>query len=62
MIQPLLAYIGPGAGVALLSSFLVILTTMVLVVSRSQLASAKQRLSDLDDDARRDYAMAAWIR
>ena len=30
-IQPLLAYIGPGAGVALLSSFLVILTTMVLV-------------------------------
>ena len=32
MIQPLLAYIGPGAGVALLSSFLVILTTMVLVV------------------------------
>ncbi len=32
MIQPLLAYIGPGAGVALLSSFLVLLTTMVLVV------------------------------
>jgi predicted AlkP superfamily phosphohydrolase/phosphomutase len=32
LIQPLLAYIGPGAGVALLSSFLVILTTMVLVV------------------------------
>ena len=32
MIQPLLAYIGPGAGVALLSSFLVVLTTMVLVV------------------------------
>ena len=32
MIQPLLVYIGPGAGVALLSSFLVILTTMVLVV------------------------------
>ena len=32
MIQPLLIYIGPGAGVALLSSFLVILTTMVLVV------------------------------
>ena len=32
MIQPLLAYIGPGAGVALLSSFLVILTTMVLVL------------------------------
>ena len=32
MIQPLLAYIGPGAGVALLSSFLVLLTTMVVVV------------------------------
>ena len=32
LIQPLLAYIGPGAGVALLSSFLVMLTTMVLVV------------------------------
>ena len=32
MIQPLLAYIGPGAGVALLSSFLVILTTMVMVL------------------------------
>jgi predicted AlkP superfamily phosphohydrolase/phosphomutase len=32
LIQPLLAYIGPGAGVALLSSFLVILTTMVLVL------------------------------
>jgi predicted AlkP superfamily phosphohydrolase/phosphomutase len=32
LIQPLLAYIGPGAGVALLSSFLVLLTTMVLVV------------------------------
>jgi predicted AlkP superfamily phosphohydrolase/phosphomutase len=32
LIQPLIAYIGPGAGVALLSSFLVILTTMVLVV------------------------------
>jgi len=32
LIQPLLAYIGPGAGVALLSSFLVVLTTMVLVV------------------------------
>src|SRR5687768_8899636 len=32
VIQPLLAYIGPGAGVALLSSFLVILTTMVLVL------------------------------
>jgi predicted AlkP superfamily phosphohydrolase/phosphomutase len=29
---PAQAYIGPGAGVALLSSFLVILTTMVLVV------------------------------
>ena len=32
LIQPLLAYIGPGAGFALLSSFLVVLTTMVLVV------------------------------
>jgi predicted AlkP superfamily phosphohydrolase/phosphomutase len=32
LIQTLLAYIGPGAGVALLSSFLVLLTTMVLVV------------------------------
>ena len=32
MIQPILAYIGPGAGVALLSSFLVLLTTMVVVV------------------------------
>ena len=32
MIQALLAYIGPGAGVALLSSFLVLLTTMVVVV------------------------------
>jgi predicted AlkP superfamily phosphohydrolase/phosphomutase len=32
LIQPLLAYIGPGAGVALLSSFLVLLTTMVVVV------------------------------
>jgi predicted AlkP superfamily phosphohydrolase/phosphomutase len=32
LIQALLAYIGPGAGVALLSSFLVILTTMVLVL------------------------------
>ena len=32
MIQPILAYIGPGAGVALLSSFLVMLTTMVVVV------------------------------
>jgi predicted AlkP superfamily phosphohydrolase/phosphomutase len=32
LIHPLLAYIGPGAGVALLSSFLVILTTMVLVL------------------------------
>jgi hypothetical protein len=47
LIQPLLAYIGPGAGIAQL---------------RSQLASAKQRLLDLDDDARRDYAMPAWIR
>src|SRR2546428_10301783 len=32
LIHPLLAYIGPGAGVALLSSFLVLLTTMVVVV------------------------------
>ena len=32
MIQPILAYIGPGAGVALLSSFLVMLTTMVVVI------------------------------
>jgi len=32
LIQPILAYIGPGAGVALLSSFLVLLTTMVVVV------------------------------
>jgi predicted AlkP superfamily phosphohydrolase/phosphomutase len=32
LIQPILAYIGPGAGVALLSSFLVMLTTMVVVV------------------------------
>jgi predicted AlkP superfamily phosphohydrolase/phosphomutase len=31
LIQPLLAYIGPGAGVALLSSFLVLLTTMIVV-------------------------------
>ena len=29
---------------------------------RSQLASAKQRLSDLDDDARRDSAMPGWLR
>lgn len=29
---------------------------------RSQLATAKQRLSDLDDDARRDYAMPGWLR
>jgi predicted AlkP superfamily phosphohydrolase/phosphomutase len=32
LIHPILAYIGPGAGVALLSSFLVLLTTMVVVV------------------------------
>jgi len=32
LIQPILAYIGPGAGVALLSSFLVMLTTMVVVI------------------------------
>lgn len=32
MIQPILAYIGPGAGVALLSSFLVMLTTLVVVL------------------------------
>lgn len=32
LIQPLLAYIGPGAGVALLSSFLVLLTTIVVVI------------------------------
>ena len=29
---------------------------------RSQLASAKQRLSELDDDARRDSAMPGWLR
>jgi hypothetical protein len=29
---------------------------------RSQLDAAKQSLSDLDDDARRDYAMPAWLR
>lgn len=32
LIQPPLLYIGPGAGVALLSSFLVLLTTIVVVI------------------------------
>jgi hypothetical protein len=29
---------------------------------KTQLAAAKQRLSDLDDEARRDYAMPGWLR
>jgi hypothetical protein len=30
--------------------------------ARRELAAARQRLSDLDDEARRDYAMPGWLR